>query len=64
MTLNNLSDIFGVIQHDPVNTHKANIKEIITNILTNKEYNLDWTNLVYEFYNEPIKTIDIKQNTV
>ena len=64
MTLHNLSDIFGVVQYDPVDTHKANIKEIITNILTNKEYNLDWTNLVYEFYNEPIKTIDINIDNI
>ena len=64
MTLHNLSDIFGVVQYDPVDTHKANIKEIITNILTNKEYNLDWTNLVYDFYNEPIKTIDINIDNI
>lgn len=58
MTLHNLSDIFGVIQYDHINTHKVNTKEIISNILTNKEYNLDWTSSVYDFYNEPIKNID------
>ena len=58
MTLHNLSDIFGVIQYDHINTHKVNTKEIISNILTNKEYNLDWSISVYDFYNEPIKNID------
>ena len=64
MTLHNLSDIFGVIQHDHTNPHKINTKEIISNILTNKEYNLNWTNLVYDFYNEPIKTVDINIDNI
>jgi hypothetical protein len=64
MTLHNLSDIFGVIQHDHINPHKINTKETISNILTNRKYNLDWTNLVYDFYNEPIKTVDINIDNI
>ena len=64
MTLHNLSDIFGVIQHDHINPHKVNTKETISNILKNREYDINWTNLVYDFYNEPIKTVDINIDNI